>query len=69
MEPGSRKFENTFEMGCNYLVRYFYLITFTDYLIEVWASWDGTTSRPTMFSKWLETRREIQNIIKTPNLD
>lgn len=70
MEPGTRKYQLTFEMGCNYLVRYFYLITFTDYLIECWSGYGSESfPKPTDFSDWLATRREILNIIKVPNLD
>jgi hypothetical protein len=71
MQPDSRKYQTTFQIGCNYLVRYFYLITFTDYLIEVWSSYGHATHdiNPIMFSEWLHSRKEIQNIIKDPHLD
>jgi hypothetical protein len=71
MQSDSRKYQTTFQVGCNYLVRYFYLITFTDYLIEVWSSYGHETMEltPTTFSEWLDSRREIKNIIKEPNLD
>jgi hypothetical protein len=64
----SEKYQMTFLIGCNYLVRYFYLITFADYLIEEWSRCEDL-ERPISFSKWLSVRREIQNIIKTPSLD
>jgi hypothetical protein len=66
----SEKYQMTFTMGCNYLVRYFYLITFADYLIEEWSAFDKSLhQKPMPFSEWLAIRREIQNIIKTPSLD
>ncbi len=66
----SEKYQMTFVMGCNYLVRYFYLITFADYLIEEWSPYQREQMEtPISFSKWLSYRREIQNIIKTPSLD
>ena len=67
----SGKYQITLQIGCNYLVRYFYLITFADYLIENWSTWELDLERkpPIAFSEWLTTRREIQNIIKVPNLD
>ena len=70
----SEKYQMTFVIGCNYLVRYFYLITFADYLIEVWSGWSLVdpalkSNPPIKFSDWLADRREIQNIIKVPNLD
>ncbi|TPX58470.1 hypothetical protein SpCBS45565_g07990 [Spizellomyces sp. 'palustris'] len=37
----SAKRQSLFEVGCNYLVRYFYLIVFADYLLEIWAGWEG----------------------------
>lgn len=70
MQPDSNKYQLTFQYGCNYLVRYFYLITFADYLIEVWSCYGpGSTETLITFSDWLDTRREIQNIIKSPSLD
>jgi hypothetical protein len=65
----SSKYQMTFTVGCNYLVRYFYLITFADYLIEVWSNWIHGKDKPINFSDWLDTRREIQNLVKSPNLD
>ncbi|KAH6592131.1 hypothetical protein BASA50_008276 [Batrachochytrium salamandrivorans] len=38
-EAGSRKYRSLAEVGFNYLIRYFYLIVFADYLIEVWTTW------------------------------
>ncbi|KAJ8323879.1 hypothetical protein O5D80_007110 [Batrachochytrium dendrobatidis] len=38
-EPDSRKFHTLLEVGWNYLIRYFYLIVFADYLIEIWSLW------------------------------
>ncbi|KAI8898833.1 inositol hexakisphosphate-domain-containing protein [Globomyces pollinis-pini] len=70
LEPSSSKYKFTLETGCNYLVRYFYLITFADYLIENWACWSPNEQNVTIkFSDWLDNRREIQNIIRFPNMD
>ncbi|KAJ3357018.1 hypothetical protein HDU83_009188 [Entophlyctis luteolus] len=52
-------------IGLNYLIRYFYLIVFAEYLIEemsevlVWPAKPAQT-----FTTWLEDRREIVNIAK-----
>ncbi|KAJ3280819.1 hypothetical protein HK104_000390 [Borealophlyctis nickersoniae] len=46
LDPSSRKYAVLYEVGCNYLVRYFYLIVFADYLLEVWAGWKGGPGRP-----------------------
>ncbi len=78
LEVGSKKFNLLYEIGCNYLVRYFYLIAFADYLLEVWPYSDRKglamkSSYPStkylFFSQWLKDRREIVNIIKNQSLD
>ena len=66
LEHGTKKYDVTLEMGCNYLVRYFYLIAFADYLLEIWAP---KSDEPISFSDWLGQRIEIQNIVKSPTLD
>ena len=55
IEKGTEKYKKTFELGCNYLIRYFYLIVFTDYLLQ---------QTSTSFSEWLRERREIQTILR-----
>lgn len=42
------------ERGLNYLIRYFYLIAFAEYLIE---------ERQETFTNWLNDRREITNLV------
>ena len=66
MDHGTKKYEVTLEMGCNYLVRYFYLIAFADYLLEIWAP---SPASPITFSEWLDQRREIKNIVRNPTLE
>ena len=63
LEAGSKKFETLFRIGVNYLVRYFYLITFADYLLERNAVSVRTTTPFPLFSAWLAERREISNFI------
>lgn len=48
-----------FHVGINYLIRYFYLITFGNYLLE---KSNQTGSFPS-FNDWLSDRREISNLI------
>ena len=78
LEMGTKKHDVLFEIGCNYLVRYFYLIAFADYLLEVWprsgrkglVSEEGLQEpRKQMFSEWLSDRREIVNLIRHQALD
>ncbi|KAJ3046238.1 hypothetical protein HDV00_000050 [Rhizophlyctis rosea] len=54
LEPGSRKRAVLEEVGLNYLVRYFYLIVFADYLLEVWAGWKGGPGRPRRMGSRIE---------------
>ena len=42
------------ERGLSYLIRYFYLIAFAEYLIE---------ERQETFTAWLDDRREITNLV------
>ena len=79
LEIGSKRYKMMYELGCNYLVRYFYLIAFADYLLEVWtfsfrkgvacsdiSPEDGNRQ---LFSEWLKDRREIINIIRNQSLE
>lgn len=80
----SKKYATTREVGLNYLVRYFYLIVFADYLLEEVASPTCTLETPplmedivtvedaqklTTFKTWLNGRREITNILKLQSFD
>lgn len=44
LEVGSQKYHATREVGLNYLVRYFYLIVFANYLLEEMVSQDDGSS-------------------------
>lgn len=44
LEIGSQKYRATREVGLNYLVRYFYLIVFANYLLEEMVSQDDNSS-------------------------
>lgn len=77
-QVGTKKHEMLFDVGMNYLVRYFYLITFADYLVQETT---GLMTRSTCgvgdvmvntvpgikFSEWLAERREISNILRKMN--
>jgi len=84
LEVGSQKYYAIREVGLNYLVRYFYLIVFANYLLEEMVShedgWssdhveeetilDDEAKKIITFSKWLKGRREITNIIKLNRID
>jgi hypothetical protein len=66
-EVGSRKHTSILGVAINYLVRYFYLIVFADYLLENRGGVGERRNRETRpvvkFSAWLEERREIKNIV------
>lgn len=68
LEIGTKRFESMFKIGANYLIRYFFLITFTNYLLErnAEALKNGVTALPQgafpSFSDWLADRREINFI-------
>ena len=66
LEYGTKKHSGLLEIGCNYLVRYFYLITFADYLLEIYLV---SSEKPLSFTDWLKDRREIINIIRYQSLD
>lgn len=69
-EPGSAKYETLLSIGLNYLVRYFYLITFADYLLQTMTSLSPqslTKSEYPSFSHWLKERQEILNLVDTCN--
>ena len=50
-------------VAVNYLVRYFYLVTFSGYVLE-WQSCGNREAFP-IFSDWLGQRREITSIIES----
>jgi hypothetical protein len=56
-----RKQEALMGVAVNYLVRYFYLIVFADYLCENRGGGKGVDF---VFSEWLSERREILNIVR-----
>lgn len=51
-----------FEIALQYLVRYFYLITFTNYLLEREAEVGREPWKP--FSEWLENRKEVTSLVR-----
>lgn len=78
VDIGSKKYNMLYDMGCNYLVRYFYLIAFADYLLEEMSSSSrkglsspaiSSTEKRRLFSDWLKDRREILNIIRNQSMD
>lgn len=59
------------ERGVNYLLRYFYLIVFAQYLIEVHQDHVEESSIPLpseSYTSWLHDRREIMNLIAKKHL-
>ncbi|KAI8377229.1 inositol hexakisphosphate-domain-containing protein [Choanephora cucurbitarum] len=75
-DQGSKKWKATREVAINYLVRYFYLIVFANYLLEEMRVSNNTSETafkeaqklPT-FKEWLKGHREIMNIISLNTLD
>lgn len=54
------KLKESTERGLNYLLRYFFLITFSEYLLEI----DHNATVPEVtFVEWLNERREITNMV------
>lgn len=54
------KLKDSTERGLNYLLRYFFLITFSEYLLEI----DHSATVPEVtFVEWLNERREITNMV------
>ncbi|RCH91776.1 hypothetical protein CU097_012255, partial [Rhizopus azygosporus] len=76
-DHGSKKWKSVHEVAMNYLVRYFYLIVFTNYLLEEMGSIKGEeddnsfkeAKKLTTFKEWLKNRREIVNIISLQSFD
>jgi hypothetical protein len=58
LQQNSKKFKELYERGHNYLMRYFYLVVFGQYLIERSLDHEGSLS----FCGWLEEHREIKNL-------
>ncbi|KAI8354158.1 inositol hexakisphosphate-domain-containing protein [Blakeslea trispora] len=75
-DQGSKRWKSTREVAINYLVRYFYLIVFANYLLEEMRVANNTNETafkeaqklPT-FKQWLKGHREIMNIISLNTLD
>ncbi|KAJ3242827.1 hypothetical protein HDU78_001147 [Chytriomyces hyalinus] len=65
LENGSAKWTAMRSVALNYLMRYFYLIVFSEYLIEEMCEVSEWPAKPKQtFSNWLNDRREIQSIAK-----
>jgi hypothetical protein len=70
LEVGTRKHEALLAVGLNYLIRYFYLITFADYLVEVMSmiGLDEIKEKKwPKFSAWLKERQEVLNLVHPSN--
>jgi len=83
LDRTSQVYYATMECGLNYLMRYFYLITFAEYLIELnWTRLEanscesieshdelncGILKDGVKFSEWLHERREIAGIASRGN--
>ncbi|KAI8337728.1 inositol hexakisphosphate-domain-containing protein [Chlamydoabsidia padenii] len=67
-ETGSTKWHVAEEGFSNYLVRYFYLVVFANYLLEMVDHQQGGNQPSVVpsgsFKSWLKRHREITNIIK-----
>ncbi|OZJ03826.1 hypothetical protein BZG36_03823 [Bifiguratus adelaidae] len=76
-DPTGPKWASIHAVGINYLLRYFYLIVFANYLLDMAEDaqdradeeTDGTVGAMMPFTKWLAERREITNIIRESNQD
>ncbi|KAJ3072961.1 hypothetical protein HDU98_002548 [Podochytrium sp. JEL0797] len=70
LEVHTPKWKAMRAVGLNYLMRYFYLIVFADYLIEEMSDSVDWPAKPKQkFALWLAERREILNISKGQSLD
>lgn len=79
-DPKSKQYKAIKDVALNYLIRYFYLIVFANYLLEQLALakvqqsdaissepdaiCDETMDKASTFKLWLQGRREITNILK-----
>ncbi|KAG2207019.1 hypothetical protein INT47_008488 [Mucor saturninus] len=76
-DQGSKQYRATKLAALNYLIRYFYLIVFANYLLEELVTvpperihrensivQDGTMDKVPTFKSWVNSRREITNILK-----
>ena len=61
------QFHETESRGLHYLLRYFYLIAFAEYLLEEMAP-GNTGQLEQTFLRWLAERREITNLTLKANL-
>jgi hypothetical protein len=61
-----KQLEETRTMGLNYLVRYFYLIVFADFLMQRTKAGASADANDAEFSLWLMERREISNLLNNP---
>jgi len=59
----SKKLKELAEIGINYLIRYFYLIVFAEFLIQRVKNDPKGQAAPHEFSIWLARRREITNLV------
>jgi hypothetical protein len=71
----SKDYKAHFRRGINYLIRYFYLIVFTNFLLNLARQYDGADTlnamhhTPLLFSEWLRSRKEITKLASDPSID
>ncbi|KAJ1512186.1 hypothetical protein HMI56_004394 [Coelomomyces lativittatus] len=72
LSPNTHEYDSTKQIGINYLVRYFYLIAFAGYLLELSVPADDEDFKSNAsiqvnikFSDWLKERREITAILNS----
>lgn len=85
-DPKSKQYKAIEQVALNYLIRYFYLIVFANYLLEELdlkkqqetervnpqeedAICDDGACKAITFKQWLESRREITNILKLQSIE
>lgn len=66
-EPRTILYSSLFKRGLNYLVRYFYLIVFANYLMDTCHHSPAAPIK--YFSSWLDERKEIVYLSTLPNID
>ena len=71
----SKEYREHFRRGLNYLIRYFYLIVFTNFLLNLARQYnsveilDSMERTPLKFSEWLQSRKEILKLASDPKID
>jgi hypothetical protein len=82
-DPKSKQYKAIKQVALNYLIRYFYLVVFANYLLEELATkkqpqvpgeqedaiCDDSAYEAITFKQWLASRREITNILKLQSIE